>query len=505
MKNPWIWIIIGVLTIVLIVVLVLLFTQKQPQPTSAPTPSYEGKVISILGDSISTFDGYIPVEDGFNLAHRARYPQSNLLTDVNATWWMQVISAFNAKLGINDSWAGSRVNNSMTGNSGDLGEDAAMASLTRIRNLGSNGTPDVILFFGGTNDIGAKVTLGSFDPATAPTEVDLTTNIWYTEAEAYVAAIMRMKYYYPDAQIFALLPTYTRSYYTDAKLAQYNELYASICQHYQVPYIDLRDCGITLTDLPDGLHPDAVGMDRISDAVVAVMKQHCATPAGEHVVHSVTHQLFGATTTLGHVKGVSYGKPFTETVDGDAASVTVKMGGVDITDSVCKDGVIAIPAVTGDVVITASGKQKSIYADYLQQLPENVCKGLNLWTLLDHDNVYYTATGWGKLSGYAVYSVTIPVAEGDQVWATSFQAYGKNGNVGGSVNGIRVTWFDDSGELKATSPAQTDNEFTQNGYITAPTGAKAVNVTMWDNSDSNELYILNRDHTAGDACTICGK
>jgi hypothetical protein len=52
---------------------------------------YKGKVISILGDSISTFDGYIPVADGFNLMHHARYPQDNLFTNVEHTWWMQVL------------------------------------------------------------------------------------------------------------------------------------------------------------------------------------------------------------------------------------------------------------------------------------------------------------------------------------------------------------------------------------------------------------------------------
>lgn len=48
--------------------------------------NFKGKVISILGDSISTFTGYIPVSDGFNREHLARYPQDNLLTDVNETW-----------------------------------------------------------------------------------------------------------------------------------------------------------------------------------------------------------------------------------------------------------------------------------------------------------------------------------------------------------------------------------------------------------------------------------
>ena len=113
---------------------------------------YKGKIISILGDSISTFAGYIPEADGVNLAHRPRYPQENLLTDVNDTWWMKLINTLGARLGVNDSWAGSTVSNFRDCKEKDFGPDAAMASLTRIRNLGANGTPDLILFFGGTND-----------------------------------------------------------------------------------------------------------------------------------------------------------------------------------------------------------------------------------------------------------------------------------------------------------------------------------------------------------------
>lgn len=518
MNKPWIWIVVCVLIVLVIVLLVILLRDNNaagesatPSPSTMaeekpPAPSYAGKVISILGDSISTFGGYIPVEDGFNLTHRARYPQSNLLTDVNETWWMQTIAAFDAKLGINDSWAGSRVSNSIDGNSGDQGENTCMASLTRIQNLGSNGTPDVILFFGGTNDIGTYVTMGSFDPASAPTEVDLTATKWDTAADAYVAAIMRLQHFYPDAQIFALLPTYTKSYYKDERLAAYNEVFAAICQHYNVPYVDLRESGITLDYLPDGIHPNAEGMDFITNAIVSLMQSKCATPAGEHVVYSVTHNLTGASATLGYYKGVSAGKSFVETVTGDSSSVCVTMGGVDITATAYQNGVITIPTVTGDLVITATGTVKSIYADYLQQLPENVCKGLNLWNLLEHADVYYTSTGWGKLGGYNVYSVTIPVSAGDQIWATSFLAYGENGNVGGSVSGIRVTWFDENGVLNAMSPSQTYAEMTEHGYITVPDGAVAVNIPMWSGSDANELYVLNYDHNnANGACTICGE
>ena len=464
--------------------------------------NYEGKVISILGDSISTFAGYIPVADGFNLAHRARYPQSNLLTDVNETWWMQVLTELDAKLGVNDSWAGSRVSNTISGNSGDYGEMAAMASLTRIQNLGSNGTPDVILFYGGTNDIGALITLGTFDSSTAPTEVDLNSTKWNSVADAYVAAILRMQYYYPNAEIVAMLPTYTSSYYTKAELDQYNSVFGAICEHYGVTYVDLRDCGITTANLPDGIHPDAIGMDYITKAVISILQNECDMQAGENVVHSVSHNLSGAESSLGYYKGVTHGKPFIETITGEKLTVTITMGGADITNTAYADGVVTIAEVTGDVVITAKGRLMTIYEDHLQQLPAKVCSCLNLWTSLSPENTYYTGSGWGNISGNAVCSVTIPVAVGDQLWATSFQRSGTNG---GGRNGIRITWFDESGVLKSVSPDDVYAEFSANGYVTVPEGAVAVNIPMWKMNDSNTIYIRNREHTYNSGtCAACG-
>ncbi len=465
--------------------------------------NYKGKVISILGDSISTFAGYIPVADGFNLLHRARYPQSNLFTEVDETWWMQVLVALDAKLGINDSWAGSTVTNIITGNSGDVGEKAAMASLTRIQNLGVNGTPDVILFYGGTNDIARYSQPGSFSPGSAPIEADLTTTKWSSPADAYVAAILRMRRYYPNAEIIAMLPTYTSTYYTDARLEQFNAVYAAICAHYGVTCIDLRDCGISTVDLPDGIHPDTFGMDYITKAVLDTLLNDVEMEASENIVHSVTHHLKGAESSLGHYKGVTHGKPFVATITGEAVTVSVAMGDVDITDTAYTNGVITVEAVTGDLVITAQGRVKPIYEDHLQQLPENLCCNTNLWTSLVPENIYYTGSAWGNISGNSVYSITIPVIVGEQIWATSFQQAGTNG---GSSNGIRLTWFNADGVFRSLAPTETYAKYTANGYLTVPEGAIAVNLVMWNGNENNEIYILNRDHTYENGiCAGCGE
>ena len=232
---------------------------------------YQGKVISIMGDSISTYEGYIPDDDGINLAHRSKYPQKNLLQNVNKTWWMQLINDLDAELGVNDSWAGSTVSNTILGNDRDWGENAAMASLTRIENLASNGTPDVILFFGGTNDIGLNVMLGVFNSDNVPEEVDLVSTTWNTFVDAYMTAIMRMQYYYPEAEIIAMLPTYTDTYYDDDRLNFFNEEIIKICDYFNVRWVDLRESGVTTDMLPDGIHPNKKGMACIASAVQETM------------------------------------------------------------------------------------------------------------------------------------------------------------------------------------------------------------------------------------------
>ena len=476
---------------------------------------YSGKVISILGDSISTFAGYIPTADGFNLEHLARYPQDNLLTDVNETWWMQVISELDAKLGINDSWRGATLSGGAPVTSGTTGENAAMSNLTRIQNLGSNGTPDVILLYGGTNDLAHVSKVGTFVPDTAPSAADLTTKKWDNLADGFVHTLLRLQHYYPDAEIVAMLPTYTISYYSNEKLAQANAVMAAICEHYGVTYVDLRDCGITIADLPDGIHPDATGMDYITDAVLESLLTECDVAAGENEVYSVTHNLTDVKASLGYYKGVSANKAFTETLTADSdMTVTVTMGGTDITNSCYKKGVVSISVVTGNVNITATAEFS--LGERLQQLPENICSGSNLWPLLDHDREYYTINGWGVHSSGQVYSVTVPVAPGDQLWATSFRAAGANG---GSINGIRLTWFGENGALKSLSADETYAEFAANGFLTVPEGANAANIPMWKVSDSNEVYILNLAHNYNPivtpptcteqgytthTCTICG-
>ncbi len=376
--------------------------------------SFEGKVISILGDSISTFEGWIPVADGHNLAHRKRYPQANLLTDVKLTWWHKLITNLGAKLGINDSWAGSRVHNSASSNSGDQGPDACMASITRITNLGANGTPDIILFYGGTNDAGGGITIGTFDSTANHNTVDLTSKTWSSFADAYKTAIMRLQYYYPDAKIISLLPMWTTSYYTIAKMDAYGEMVKTICDYFGVPVIDLRACGINWQNkgytLGDGIHPTAKGMDLMEKYIRRQLFSFYEGDYTEHIVYSVTNNLTNFVNDDRYIKGVSAGKSYTAQLSGTVNNLSVKMGGVDITADVynISTQIITIPSVTGDIVIDESGASTTYYTityKYLDSDGNNIQANTSEM-VAENANKTFSADTAPYISGYKADSVS---------------------------------------------------------------------------------------------------
>lgn len=110
----------------------------------------------------------------------------------------------------------------------------------------------------------------------------------------------------------------------------------------------------------------------------------------------------------------AYSANLTATV-GELASVTITMGGVDVTADVYADGVIAIPAVTGNIVISASATEfvnlladvewkAGTVADWQAGLTYNVNSGEDLTFTAGtyyFYNLYKTAAG-GVPSFYVV-------------------------------------------------------------------------------------------------------
>jgi lysophospholipase L1-like esterase len=269
---------------------------------------------------------------------------------------MQLIDRLGAKLGINDSWSGTTVDGK------NATDKTSISNIQRIQNLGSNGRPDVIVLFGGTNDYGLLDIVDKFDSTKMPTEVDLTTVQWGALSQAFAQTILRIKHFFPDTQIVAILPGRTSSYYSVTELREGNDLLAKVCDHYKVPYVDLFNGSLTTSHLPDGIHPAEEGMDIITDEVMKVMLEKCTVTPGESKTFAITHDLKNTKASLKFYHFVRSGEPFTETLSSPLAYTDVKitMGGVDITASSYKDNTVFIENVTGEISITATSSNNPI-------------------------------------------------------------------------------------------------------------------------------------------------
>lgn len=258
-------------------------------------PNYNGKKLSILGDSISTFAAESEKTDGKAAegcttnypGNPVKYSNSDV-TNVDATWWGQVLKQFGMVLGINESWAGSTIGyNPEQTSSGKYTADNCLCSAARIGHLGENGTPDLIIVFGGTNDINhhlvgagsaTRYAVGELDSTHNPYDFDNFPMVTDTYYGSITTMLLRIQHTYPNATILMLLPyfcTYTHTSSGDRATPYDQDVWCNaaidVCKFLGVDYLDLRTI-INLYDVSsllfDGLHPKANGMVAIAKAVI---------------------------------------------------------------------------------------------------------------------------------------------------------------------------------------------------------------------------------------------
>ncbi|PCE10078.1 hypothetical protein CKY08_00325 [Enterococcus faecium] len=217
----------------------------------------DAKKISILGDSISTFTGWIPS------GNKAFYP-TGFLTNVETTWWKQLIDQSDGKLEllVNNSWSGSRVTTT-TGV-----EQAGVTRATLLHNDISD--PDLIITYMGINDFNNGVDQGTFDGSTSPTFTDTATF-----REAYTLMLKNMTQRYPKAKIYCCtLPFNARGGFPringkgvlldsfNGDIKRLSKLFG--CEVIELDRIGLNENNTSLF-LGDGLHPNDLGMDLITE------------------------------------------------------------------------------------------------------------------------------------------------------------------------------------------------------------------------------------------------
>lgn len=226
---------------------------------------FHGKTISVMGDSISTIKDKIP---SGNALYYDNTTGKEMTFERN--YWGDIITRFGAVEGIDEAWSGSTIGS----------KAASMASKDRINKLDDNGTPDVILYYGGSNP---DSSVGTFDPDADYAKTVDWAQSYSDTASAYAASLQRMKATYPGAEIIAIIP-----YYEQNNIPKQAEVIEQIAKHYDITTIDLRELRKQEDISPKNeLHPNMDGHSQIAAYICQQLyEQQAVTPNEKTVTYN---------------------------------------------------------------------------------------------------------------------------------------------------------------------------------------------------------------------------
>ena len=226
---------------------------------------FHGKTISVMGDSISTIKDKIP---SGNALYYDNTTGKEMTFERN--YWGDIITRFGAVEGIDEAWSGSTIGS----------KAASMASKDRINKLDDNGTPDVILYYGGSNP---DSSVGTFDPDADYAKTVDWAKSYSDTASAYAASLQRMKATYPGAEIIAIIP-----YYEQNNIPKQAEVIEQIAKHYDITTIDLRELRNQEGISPNNaLHPNMDGHSQIAAYICQQLyEQQAVTPNEKTVTYN---------------------------------------------------------------------------------------------------------------------------------------------------------------------------------------------------------------------------
>ena len=198
--------------------------------------------ISILGDSYSTFKGYVVPDT--NAVWYPQKPENNDVQDIRQLWWHQLIREHGYRLCQNNSFSGATICN--TGYDKEDYSDRSFC--TRLWYLGD---PDIILMFGGTNDSWAHSPIGDYQYG----DWEKSDLYKFRPAIAYLLANLQNRY--PGTEIYVIINTELGDDVTSSM--------KTVCDHYNVKYIELKDIE------KQWGHPSQKGMQAIAEQVAAAI------------------------------------------------------------------------------------------------------------------------------------------------------------------------------------------------------------------------------------------
>lgn len=274
-------------------------TEKETVTTTIPaaaTPVWGSAPVKvgIIGDSISTFEGWIPSD------YKAYYPHtgsSASLTQVEQTWWHRLIYNLmpDATLDRNLSYSATRVTMVKTPTSRPDAD--ANDFITRCTNFVD---PDIIVIAGGTNDrpCVAAGLVGEYDWDTPTEELDR-----YSFRPAYTRLVQTLRNTYPGAKIVCVVNNLLLTPTNKA----IGESIEAIAEHYSLPCAKIE---MTLETVGDGVHPSSAGAEYWAKIVHETIRdagllnyrksthQNAASVLGRELADS---EIVGSTTEDSHL------------------------------------------------------------------------------------------------------------------------------------------------------------------------------------------------------------
>ena len=224
------------------------------------------RMVSIVGDSVSTFEGYNP--QGYAVFYDREMQARNELNSVYDTWWAKVNQALHAFLCVNNSYSGSKV----SGRVFPAGESTERLSVLRT----ADHAPDIILIYLGFNDFGNGIEVRR---PKRWFRRDLMSE--YFE-DAYDNMIKTVRSYYPNAVIVCgtLMRTKMKDNdrwlfpekFAGVALEAYNDAIRKTARKNRCILADIALTGERYETL-DGSHPTAKGHATLANAWIRCLEE----------------------------------------------------------------------------------------------------------------------------------------------------------------------------------------------------------------------------------------
>lgn len=203
----------------------------------------ENRNIFIMGDSYSTYTGYIP--EGYNSYYGDNRKDNPIVNGVDKTWWRILANENNLNIVLNDSYSGSTVCNTVR-----EGFKLDTSFINRIDKYIADGffaenDIDTMFIFGGTNDSWIDAPIGNVKYS------DRTNEDLKCVLPAFCHLIERSKTVVEN--IVVIINTGLKP--------SISEGFAEACKNYDVACLRLENI-----DKENG-HPTVTGMKQISEQV----------------------------------------------------------------------------------------------------------------------------------------------------------------------------------------------------------------------------------------------